>query len=225
MRFVGTHTEPEPGQDAEYGFAECTNTTQPVTPALSQSDDRTSTEDAAIEIIDNDYASITTSFGADIQSLPDDDSAASVIKEVHITDQLGELQSVNALLDTGATRNFISEAKHKELRLETRRLESPLEIDAAGGPVNAILVAKGKWQLAGTPTCYTNAFYVLRDLPYDIILCRQVICQQKLLEENLELCSLGLPQHLKNVPELYIMSLKKLSSGKYLSPLNSRKLS
>jgi len=50
-------------------------------------------------------------------------------------------------------------------------------------------------------------------LAYDIIICRHVIFRYDLLMDNLELCSLGLPERFKKLPELHVMGMSKLSKG------------
>jgi hypothetical protein len=189
---------------------------QTVTATALLPNDPESLDGVAPEDFDADYASITTSFVANIPSLSDDPYADSVERMVHVTDDCGEHRAVSALLDTGATLNCISEAKLPllGLRSNTRRLREPLMLKAAGGTIEITHVVKGTWQLPNTASWYDHMFHVVPNIPYDIILCRQVIFQQKLLEESPELCALGLPPHLKRIPELFTIGMKKLSKSK-----------
>lgn len=160
--------------------------------------------------------SITTSFAADVDGLSKDRHADKVKKEVHLTDDHDECQMLSALLDTGANCNCISEAKFASLRLgtATRRLSPPTKIRAADGEITVTLVVKGRWRFPRKARVYTHLFYVVPNLAHDVVICRDVIFDYGLLMDNPELCSLGLPDEFKNLPELYVMSMKKLSKGK-----------
>ena len=94
-----------------------------------------------------DIRSVTTSFAADAQSFEGDNWADIVNKPVHLTDDHGEPQLLSALLDTGANRNFISEAKVSVLKLEaaTRKLRQPKQISAANGSITVLHMVKVKW--------------------------------------------------------------------------------
>jgi len=157
--------------------------------------------------------SITTSFAADVDGLSKDRHADKVKKEVHLTDDHDECQMLSALLDTGANCNCISEAKFASLRLgtATRRLSPPTKIRAADGEITVTLVVKGRWRFPRKARVYTHLFYVVPNLAHDVVICRDVIFDYGLLMDNPELCSLGLPDEFKNLPELYVMSMKKLS--------------
>jgi hypothetical protein len=165
---------------------------------------------------------ITASFAADVENLSDDRYADTVNRQVHLTDDDGECQMVSALLDTGANRNSIAEAKVSSLRLEaaTRRLSPPVRIRAADGWITVPLVVKGKWRFPQKTKFYTHWFYVVPNLPHDIVICRNVILKHDLLMDNPELCSLALPDELKTLPELLIMGMSELSKGKFHEQLH-----
>lgn len=160
--------------------------------------------------------SVTASFAADVESLSEDRHADKVKRLVHLTDDHGECQTLYALLDTGANRNYISEARFARLRLKslTRKLAQPAKIRAADSEILVPYIVKGKWRFTQKTTFYTHWFYVVPNLAHDIIIGRHVIFEHALLMDNLELCSLGFPDELKPGPELYILGMSRLSKGK-----------
>jgi hypothetical protein len=159
---------------------------------------------------------ITPSFMADVQSLSEDRYADVVKREVRLMDDNGECQLIDALLDTGANRNYIAEAKLSSLKLgiATRKLDRPAKIRAADGEITVTLVVKGRWRFPKKAKLYTHLFHVVPNLAHDVVICRNVIFDHDLLMDNPELCSLGLPDELKSLPELYVMGMSKLSKGK-----------
>jgi hypothetical protein len=159
---------------------------------------------------------ITSSFKVGVPSLSEDRYAHFVKKEVRLVDDNGECQLVNALLDTGANQNYIAETKLSSLKLKnaTRKFSSPAAIEAANSETTAYLVVRGKWRLPKTARFYEHLFIVIPNLGYDLIIGRNVLFDRTFLMDNPELCSLGLPDELKNVPELYVLGMKKLSKGK-----------
>jgi len=170
----------------------------------------------------SEIRSITTSFAADVQSLSDGRWANAVNRQVELTDDHGERQSLWALLDTGANCNFISGVKASMLRLQaaTRRLAEPIEIRAANGLVQAIYVVKGQWQFRTGTTSYTHLFYVVPDLEHEIVLGRHVIFEHGLLMGDIKLWSHNLLDEVKESPELLIMGMPKPSKGRRRRPLH-----
>jgi hypothetical protein len=159
---------------------------------------------------------ISTSFVAGVEGLSEDRHADKVKRDVYLTDDHDECQMLSALLDTGATCNCISEAKFASLKVENeaRKCPTPVKLRAANGEIMVTLVVKARWRFPKKARLYTNLFYVVPDLGHDVVICRNVIFDHDLLMDNPELCSLGLPDELKKLPELYVLGMKKLSKGK-----------
>ena len=166
-----------------------------------------------------DYADIrtfTTSFAGDAQSFEGDNWADTVNRPVHLTDDHGEPQLLSALLDTGANRNFISEAKVSVLKLEaaTRKLRQPKQISAANGSITVLHMVKVKWRFMDEEASYTHIFYVVPGLEHELIIGRNFIFEHGLLSNNSGLGSLSPTDEDESPPELLIMGMSRLSKGK-----------
>ena len=163
-----------------------------------------------------DIRSVTTSFAADAESFEGDNWADIVNKSVHLTDDHGESQLLSALLDTGANRNFISEAKVSVLKLEaaTRKLRQPKQISAANGSITVLHMVKVKWRFMDEEASYTHIFYVVPGLEHELIIGRNFIFEHGLLSNNSELSSLSPPDENESPPELLITGVSRLSKGK-----------
>jgi hypothetical protein len=166
--------------------------------------------------------SVTTSFGADVQSLEGDDWADAVNRPVHLIDDHGKSQLLSALLDTGANRNFISESKVSMLRLgaATMKLVQPRQISAANGSITVLHKVKVKWRFVNETVSYTYIFYVVPGLEHEIVIGRNFIFEHGLLTNNLELRSPNPQGEDQSVPELLIMGMSKLSKGEFHGQLH-----
>jgi hypothetical protein len=97
-------------------------------------------------------------------------------KLVYILDGHGESHLLSAFFDTGAKRNFISEAKVSSLRLEavTRKLPQPEEFHSANGSKIVSHVLKLNWRLASETASNTHIFYVVPGLEHEIVIGQEV---------------------------------------------------
>lgn len=129
-----------------------------------------------------------------------------VVKKSIFFEPLSNVEHVfGALLDTGASRNFISEAKAAQLGAKCLRYQGP-EIQFGNGKCFApSSILSSCWQLKDKPKTYMDHFVVIPDLPADVVIGRDTIFERKFLLPNEELAILG---------------LKRMSESPYSPPIS-----